>query len=98
MIQTTRRLFPRLQRAAHAAPLGRNVSGPTHGRKRGPPATRGRALELLAASPDGCTEAIMIAHGFTVGVLANLVRSGSRPREPSVCALAVSTFAPYIRQ
>jgi len=27
---------------------------------------RRRALELLAASPDGCTEALMIAHGFTI--------------------------------
>src|SRR5262245_50420838 len=27
---------------------------------------RRRALELLAASPDGCTEAIMLAHGFPV--------------------------------
>jgi hypothetical protein len=31
-------------------------------RKRIPPATRRRALELLAASRDGCTEAIMLAH------------------------------------
>jgi hypothetical protein len=28
-------------------------------RKRVPPATRRRALELLAASPDGCTEVLM---------------------------------------
>ena len=35
-------------------------------RKRIPPATRRRALELLAESRDGCTEAIMLAHGFTV--------------------------------
>jgi hypothetical protein len=70
MIRTTRRLFPRLQRAAHAAPLGRNVSGPTHSRKRGPPATRRSALELLDASREGCTEAVMLAHGFTVDVPA----------------------------
>jgi hypothetical protein len=35
-------------------------------RKRNAPATRRRALELLASSRDGCTEAIMLAHGFTV--------------------------------
>jgi hypothetical protein len=29
-------------------------------RRRRPPATRRRALELLAVSPDGCTEAIML--------------------------------------
>jgi hypothetical protein len=35
-------------------------------RKRIPPAIRRRALELLAGSRDGCSEAIMIAHGFSV--------------------------------
>jgi hypothetical protein len=39
---------------------------PPHSRKRNPPATRRRALELLAESRDGCTEAIMVAHGFTI--------------------------------
>jgi hypothetical protein len=37
-------------------------------RKRVPPATRRRALELLASCRDGCTEAIMLAHGFTIEV------------------------------
>jgi hypothetical protein len=32
-------------------------------RKRNPPATRRRALELLASRRDGCTEALMLAHG-----------------------------------
>jgi hypothetical protein len=36
---------------------------------------RRRALELLAASPDGCTEAIMLAHGFTADFLVNLIRA-----------------------
>ena len=45
-------------------------------RKRNPPATRRRALELLAASRDGCTEAIMLAHGFSVDMLADLIRTG----------------------
>jgi hypothetical protein len=35
-------------------------------RKRNAPATRRRALELLAGSRDGCTEAIMLAHGFSI--------------------------------
>ena len=34
------------------------------------------ALELLAASPDGCSEAIMLAHGFTVDFLVDLIRTG----------------------
>ena len=30
---------------------------------------RRRALELLAGSADGCTEALMLAHGFTIPLL-----------------------------
>jgi hypothetical protein len=33
--------------------------------RRSRPKPDRRALELLATSRDGCTEAIMIAHGFT---------------------------------
>jgi hypothetical protein len=40
-------------------------------RRRGPKPERRRALELLAASPDGCSEAIMLAHGFTVDFLVD---------------------------
>jgi hypothetical protein len=43
---------------------------PTFDRKRR------RALELLAGSPDGCTEAIMLAHGFTEALLNDLMRAG----------------------
>jgi hypothetical protein len=43
-----------------------------HRRRRGPKPDRRRALELLAASPDGCTEAIMLAHGFTVELMVDL--------------------------
>src|SRR5262249_19444836 len=42
-------------------------------RRRGPKPERRRALELLAASPDGCSEAIMLAHGFTVDFLVDLI-------------------------
>ena len=45
-------------------------------RRRGPKPERRRALELLAASPDGCSEAIMLAHGFTVDFLVEFVRTG----------------------
>jgi hypothetical protein len=34
------------------------------------------ALELLASSPFGCTESIMMAHSCAVGVLRDLVREG----------------------
>jgi len=41
-----------------------------------PQPDRRRALELLAASHDGATEAIMLAHGFTVELLVELIRAG----------------------
>jgi hypothetical protein len=41
-----------------------------------PSRQRRRALELLAGSPDGCTEAILLAHGFPVGLLAKLIDAG----------------------
>jgi hypothetical protein len=37
---------------------------------------RRRALRLLAGSPLGATEAIMLAHGFTNAMLDALVRHG----------------------
>src|SRR5262249_34346683 len=49
---------------------------PTRSRKRSPPATRRRALELLEASIDGCTEAIMLAYGFKTELLVELVNAG----------------------
>jgi hypothetical protein len=47
-----------------------------HCRHHGPQARRRRALELLAASPDGCTEALMFANGFTAELLVEPVRAG----------------------
>ncbi len=35
-----------------------------------------RALELLAGAPDGMTEALVLAHGFTIELPADLVRGG----------------------
>jgi hypothetical protein len=35
-----------------------------------------RALELLAGSADGCTEALLFAHGFTEATIAGLVDTG----------------------
>ena len=40
------------------------------------PQPRRRALELFAASRDGATEAIMIAHGFTVEQMVDLCIAG----------------------
>ena len=41
-----------------------------------PKQQRRRALELLEASIDGCTEAIMLAYGFKTELLAELVNAG----------------------
>jgi hypothetical protein len=47
------------------------------GRWRFPkPDRRRRALALLAGSRDGCTEAVMLAHGFTVPQMVALIRAG----------------------
>jgi hypothetical protein len=53
-----------------------------HRRRHGPKPDRRRALELLAASRDGCTEAIMLAHGFTVAQMVELVRAGLATATP----------------
>jgi hypothetical protein len=49
---------------------------PSRNRNRSPPATRRRALELLAGSADGMTEAMLVAHGFTVEQMVELIRTG----------------------
>jgi hypothetical protein len=49
----------------------------TPSRKRTPKPDRIRALELLASCPDGCTEAMMLAHGFTIEQICKLVYGGA---------------------
>ena len=44
--------------------------------RHGPKPDRRRALELLASSCNGATEAIMLAHGFTVEQMVELARAG----------------------
>jgi uncharacterized metal-binding protein len=39
-------------------------------------AERRRALELLDACPDGCTAAILLAHGFKSDRLVELINAG----------------------
>ena len=55
---------------------GRPMNRIHHARRRGPKPDRRRALELLAASPDGYTEALMLAHGFPVPLLVDLCIAG----------------------
>jgi hypothetical protein len=47
-----------------------------------PKQQRRRALELLEASIDGCTEAIMRAQGFTVDMLVELINAGLASASP----------------
>jgi hypothetical protein len=47
-------------------------------------AERLRALRLLAAAPNGATEAIMLAHGFTVEMLGRLVLDGHATATPGI--------------
>ena len=37
---------------------------------------RQRALALLASCPDGCPEALMVAHGFSIESMVDLVGEG----------------------
>jgi hypothetical protein len=41
-----------------------------------------RALRILARCSDGCTEALMMAYGFSVDFLAGLVTDGLITAEP----------------
>jgi hypothetical protein len=42
-----------------------------------------RTLRLLAQYPSGCTEPVILAHGFTLDRIANLVFRGFAKREVS---------------
>jgi hypothetical protein len=54
-------------------------------------ATRRRALAVLADNPDGCTEAIMLAHGFT----AELPRARSDPIQDHRRGAAGASMTPH---
>jgi len=49
---------------------------PTPRRKHVPKPNRHGALELLAGSPDGCTERLLVANGFTIELLLELLQAG----------------------
>jgi hypothetical protein len=38
--------------------------------------TGNRVLSLLADNPDGCTVPVMLAHGFSIELLNQLIRAG----------------------
>jgi hypothetical protein len=51
-------------------------ASPRMTRWKPPPSTRLRALEIIAAHPNGCTEAMLAAHDIPIEVLVDLVQSG----------------------
>jgi len=58
---------------------------------------RRRALKLLASNADGCTEAIMLAHGFTVEFLVDMVRAGLAHADPRLAAAREEAMAAFAR-
>jgi hypothetical protein len=53
-------------------------------RKAGLSADHRLALSLLAGLSHGCTEAILLAHGFTIEILIVLVRGGLATATPEI--------------
>jgi hypothetical protein len=49
--------------------------------RRRPKPDRCRALELLAAARDGCSEVIVLAHVFSIDVMVGLVNAGTATAE-----------------
>jgi len=47
-----------------------------HRRRHGLTSDRRRALRLLASAQEGCTEAIMLAHGFSIELMVELINTG----------------------
>ena len=70
-------------RTAGAGKPGRRAIS-VSARKLGLSAEQRRALWLLAGSLHGCTEAILLAHGFTIEMLIVLVRDGFATATPEI--------------
>jgi hypothetical protein len=50
------------------------------------------ALEMLAGCPDGSTEAVLKASGFTIGLLGKLIRAGLATATPGIVEAGGRTF------
>ena len=55
--------------------------------RRNPKPDRRRVLDLLAVSPSGLTEALLIAHGVSIVQLVGLIRAGLATASPE-CVVA----------
>ena len=68
--------FRILEIVMYCANFPSNVMADTaRNRQSGSVADRRRALTVLGDNPDGCTQAILLAHGFKSQLLAELVRT-----------------------
>jgi hypothetical protein len=61
---------------ANAPPRRPRPKGAKPERREPDSSIRRRALVFLAGCPDGCTEGLLLANGFTVDLLVELVRDG----------------------
>ena len=52
-----------------------------------------RALQLLAGAPHGCTQKILRAHGFKVGLLSRIVRAGFAVAKPEIVKVGGRTVS-----
>jgi hypothetical protein len=68
----------------HWRPWGQATAGVTKSDDRAAAVSpnQRRALRMLAGSAHGCTQAIMLAHGFSSKMLADLIRDGLATTEP----------------
>jgi hypothetical protein len=60
----------------------RRPRGPKPERREPDSSIRPRALAFLAGCPDGCGEGLLLANGFTVELLVELVRDGLASATP----------------
>jgi hypothetical protein len=62
--------------------------------RRRPKPDRRRALELLASCRDGCAEAMMLAYGFSIDMMVELIRAGARHRDGAARRHRSATIEP----
>jgi hypothetical protein len=62
------------------------MTNPSKGEQR-------RALSMLAASPDGCTMSVLLAHGFKDETLTGLVENGLAQSTPGIVRIGPSQRA-----
>ena len=67
---------------AHAPPRRPHPKSPKPERREPDSSIRHRALAFLAGCPDGCAEGLLLANGFTVELLVELVRDGLASASP----------------